>query len=748
MDSVSVILDIPTRALTGAFTYSVPPNLAAEARIGCAVLVEFGRRPAMGWIVSDGVSEEDLELKPLLQVLTGPRFDAVTVQVATWIAHRYCAPLSDALRLWLPAGTVPHLEHSPRSGSDPSSSWNVRKPSVGRVDERWAELAAPAPPPPPANANVQRAILDALCAGPVSVAELRAELGAVDGSLRRLSELGSVTITERRKYRSDQGSARSAPRHECLSDGQLSALQAIERAAGGEVVLLEGITGSGKTEVYLRAIERVVAAGSSAIVLVPEISLTPQTVGRFRARFGVNVAVLHSRLGSGERFDEWERIASGEARVIVGARSALFAPASDLGLIVIDEEHSSSYKQGQAPRYDARDVAVELSRLRGCPVVMGSATPSMERIVGAQAGEITSVAMPERVGGGELPPVHVVDMGAEFASGNRSMFSAALSGALEANARSGHRSVLLLNRRGFASFLLCRECGHVPMCDSCSTSLTYHDEGTSFLACHHCGARRATPAVCPECGSPYLRQFGAGTQRVEHELAELLPGVAIVRMDADTTSGKGGHERVLAAFEAQAGAVLVGTQMVAKGLDYPDVTLVGVLNADTTLHLPDFRAAERTFQMLAQVSGRAGRSKAGGTVVIQTYWPGHRAITAAAQHDPRNFYAQEALERRALGYPPFGRLGNIVLSGTSDEAASAAAQRLADALRERIDTDMSVLGPSPAPLAKIKRAYRWHILVKSPSTGDLSTVVSSALAAVGRIPGVSIAPDIDPQDLL
>lgn len=749
MNAVSVILDIPTRSLSGAFSYSVPPELRERVTIGCGVLVEFGHRPAIGWVVGEAPADPEIELKPVTELLTGSRFDRTAVELSTWMARRYCAPLSDALRVWLPGGTTPRLQRRHAFGADAESGeWYVREPTVTSVEERWVEADPASGHTPPTNATVQRAILDALSGGPVSVAELKSQLGSIDGSLRTLAEKGAVTITERRRYRSDQGKARAAIRHETLSQGQSAALQAIESAAPGGVVLLEGVTGSGKTEVYMRAIERVVERGSSAIVLVPEISLTPQTVGRFRSRFGTSVAVLHSRLGGGERLDEWDRIASGEARVVVGARSALFAPARELGLIVIDEEHSTSYKQGQAPRYDARDVAVELARLRGCPVVMGSATPSLERIVAAAEGRITSVPMPERVGGGALPPVAVVDMGAEFASGNRSMFSGALTTALTHNAEAGRRSILLLNRRGFASFLLCRECGHVPMCDSCSTSLTYHEGQTGHLACHHCGARRHVPATCPECDSPYLRQFGAGTQRVEHELAEMLPGVPIVRMDADTTTGKGGHERILASFEAQPGAVLVGTQMVAKGLDYPDVTLVGVLNADTTLHLPDFRSAERTFQMLAQVAGRAGRSDVGGEVVIQTYWPSHPAIVAAARHDPGLFYPQERAERTQLGYPPFGRLANIVVSGPSEREVADAAARLAKAVGSFALADMTVLGPSPAPLAKVKRAYRWHVLLKAPDNGDVSSVVTAALDQVGRVSGVSMAPDVDPQDLL
>lgn len=741
MEAVSVVLDIPTRSLTAPFTYSVPAGLRHRVDVGCAVLVEFGHRPALGWVVAEASPEQGIDLKEIGEVLTGPRFDPVAARLAAWIASRYCAPLPDALHLWLPAGSAPRVERT-------ASGWQVREPAVAPVDERWVQRSDADEYVPPRAARVQRAVLDALRYGPVAVSELKGQLGPVDGALRRLADVGAVELVTRRRFRSAGGSLRPAQRHEHLSAGQRAALGAIAQAGPGETVLLQGVTGSGKTEVYMRAIEGVVERGSSAIVLVPEISLTPQTVGRFRTRFGATVAVLHSRLGGGERLDEWDRIAAGDARVVVGARSALFAPVADLGLIVIDEEHSTSYKQGQSPRYDARDVAVELAGLRGCPVVMGSATPSLERIEAVSAGRVKGIDMLERVGGGALPDVTIVDMGAEFAQGNRSMFSSALRAALASSAQAGTRSVLLLNRRGFASFLLCRECGHVPMCDSCSTSLTFHDDRSSFLACHHCGARRPVPPVCPECGSPYLRQFGAGTQRVEQELAELLPDVHIVRMDADTTSGKGGHERVLADFESRPGSVLVGTQMVAKGLDYPDVTVVGVLNADTTLHLPDFRASERTFQMLSQVAGRAGRASSPGTVIIQTYWPSHPAIRAAASHNPELLYDRERAERREVGYPPYVRLANVVLSGAREDQVAKAAQKLATALRESAGYTATVLGPSAAPLARVKGAFRWHVMAKSESATDVSAIVRDALERVGRVPGVSVAPDIDPQDLL
>jgi len=435
--------------------------------------------------------------------------------------------------------------------------------------------------------------------------------------------------------------------------------------------------------------------------------------------------------------------------VVVGARSALFAPVRDLGLVVIDEEHEHTYKQSSAPRYHARAVAERLCAAACAPLVLGSATPSLESAMEAEGGRYGLVRMPDRVAGGTTPEVRVVDMAAEFAGGHRSMFSRPLLEELTAVCERGEKAVLFINRRGFSSFLLCRECGFVPGCPDCDVSLTYHDVGAR-LVCHHCGHTESVPPRCPKCASPYLRQFGTGTQRVEAELEAAFPGLAVVRMDADTTRGKGGHEKRLAAFEAMDTGVLLGTQMVAKGLDYPEVTLVGVVNADTTLHLPDFRAAERTWQLLEQVTGRAGRGHRPGTAVIQTYWPDHPAIRAVAAHDPSLLYEHEREERGRLGYPPFGRLANITITGEDLDAvrgqAAALARALAATAGER--DGWRVLGPSPSPIARIRRLHRWHVLLKAPADAAVPEVVADALRVTPPREGVALAPDVDPIDLL
>lgn len=787
-----VVVDVPTRTLSEPFDYVVPAELDAGARVGVPVLVPFGGQRVVGYVVERTEdSGFEGELKTIEAVLGEPLFGPYAFELATWIARQYVCPLADALRLFLPPGGSPGVGSSYRvAGERPTAplraavwdavqrsgemtqghlaaidprfartaaemaragvlirAWQLKPAAVGAVDDRWAELAPGSDFEPRANATAQRAVLDSLSRGPVRVAELSAELGDVNATLKRLEEARAVAITRRRRMRTPEFRERSAPRHAVLSGGQTASLEALEAAGPGDVVLLEGVTGSGKTEVYLRAIERVVADDGSAIVLVPEISLTPQTVGRFRARFGDMVAVLHSRLSAGERYDQWDRVRAGESRVVVGPRSALFAPAQDLRLVVIDEEHEPSYKQGSAPRYLARSVAERLCAATGSVLVLGSATPSLESRAAADDGRYRLVLLPERVGGGEMPAVEVVDMAEEFREGHRSMFSRALTTALTDIRDRGSKAVLFLNRRGFASFVLCRECGFVPRCENCSVALTYHEVGAR-LVCHHCGATCALPSRCPRCSSPFLRQFGAGTQRVESELAAVLPGLTVVRMDADTTGGKGGHEKRLAEFEALSSGVLLGTQMVAKGLDYPEVELVGVINADTTLHMPDFRAGERTFQLLEQVAGRAGRGAAGGRVIVQTYWPDHPAVRAAAAHDAEVFYAEERKLRGSLGYPPYGRLARIVVTGPRVDAVKTVAASLADALRAAPAPGWSVLGPSPAPLAKVKNAYRWHVLLKAPAGADVSGAVWDAMQRTGGQEDVAIAPDVDPSDMM
>lgn len=780
MKIASVIVDIPTQALDTPYSYAVPDEGVGEdglsPEVGCAVLVTLSGRKAVGYIV--GLEEAHAAegegtdlwgnplsasgLKMIERVLSKPYFDEEGAACAQFLAERYIAPLSSCVRLFTPPGAVPRIVRG-RDGR-----WRLEEAAIGQVDDRWVTRGpAFGAFEPRKNAVKQQAVLAVVAQGDVRVAELAQEFGSVDGTLKTLEAKGVVVLERRRRMRgmdAEHGDAASftptvAPP---LTAGQQRALDAIEEARGageGRVVVVDGVTGSGKTEVYLQAIERTLAEGRTAMVLVPEISLTPQTVARFRGRFGDSVAVMHSRMSQGERYDQWDFIRSGAARVVVGARSALFTPLANVGLIVIDEEHEGSYKQDSAPRYATRDVAAWMMRRTGGALVLGSATPSIEALYGAAKDPLWSqVALPERANGRPLPAVEVVDMAAEFSSGSRSMFSGRLKRALEQELSQGHKVVLLLNQRGFAKFLLCRDCGFVPECPHCATSLTYHEEG-SKLVCHHCGFHVAAPPTCPECGSPYLKKFGAGTQRVEADLRMLLdsmagvgPDVPIIRMDADTTKAKGAHQALLEEFAAAEAAVLLGTQMIAKGLDFDDVTLVGVINADTQLHLPDYRAGERTFQLIEQVAGRAGRANLPGRVLVQTYEADHVAIRAAASYDRALFLKSELPKRKVLKYPPYVRMVNVLVWGKDEEEVAGEAEALYGALEKFVRCEVgerwSVLPASPCVLGKLRNTYRWHIVVKAPVGDDISVSLGRLFRARKPHPTVNVAVDVDPVDLL
>ena len=799
MKLASVILDIPTQALDAPYTYRVPDQVEAgdfDICVGCAVVVPLGGRQAVGFVVEifecesnelpGGLNPE--KLKFIKRAVSHSYFDEEGAACAQWLAQRYIAPLSACVRLFTPPGGVPRMVRA--SGG----YWRLEQPATGEVDDRWVTLGPAADEfEPRKNAIKQLKIIEALRRGDLRTTELALEFGSVSSALKSLAEKDVIRIEHRRRMRGmpdrqqeridhraaadesvrdgrnahavdpDIGASFIPTSKPQLTEGQACALQTIERACAsgkGEVVLVDGVTGSGKTEVYLQAIEAVLAQGRTACVLVPEISLTPQTVARFRGRFGPTVAVMHSRMSAGERYDQWDFVRSGAARVVVGARSALFTPLRNLGLIVIDEEHEGSYKQDSAPRYHARDVAVWMARRSGAAVVLGSATPSIEALYACAKDPLwQQVALPERANGRPMPPIEVVDMAREFSNGSRAMFSRALSAALESELSAGHKAVLLLNQRGFAKFLLCRDCGFVPTCSSCSTSLTYHERG-NLLICHHCGYRVGAPPVCPECGSPYLKRFGAGTQRVEDELRVLVdgfssldgPSVPIIRMDADTTGTKGAHQRLLDQFASAGAAVLLGTQMIAKGLDFDDVTLVGVINADTQLYLPDYRASERTFDLIEQVAGRAGRAELDGRVMVQTYESSNVAIRAAATYDRKLFLCDELPKRKALGYPPYVRLCNILVWGANEDEVRRAAEELhrevVRCVRDFGGDGWRVMAAAPCVIGKLRNSFRWHILLKAPLDADISRVLLPLFRNRKADATTNAAIDVDPQSLL
>ncbi len=540
--------------------------------------------------------------------------------------------------------------------------------------------------------------------------------------------------------------------HLSLNPQQDSALRPIrEKMEAGAfgVFLLHGITGSGKTEIYLQAADCVLKRGKSVIILVPEIALTPQTIERFRQRFAASVAVLHSRLSAGERLREWERIRQGAARIVIGPRSAVFSPVPVLGLVVIDEEHETSYKQEDTPRYHAREVAIERARLARAVVILGSATPSLESYYRAQRKEYQLIELTERVENKDLPLVTVVDMRREESRRRPAkVFSGALERKIGEVLGRNEQVILFLNRRGFSTFAHCRYCGTVVKCSRCNVALIYHFDREK-LVCHYCNRQIAPPSLCPHCRSGYVRYFGLGTQKVESEIKRLYPETKAARMDTDSTSRRGAHARILDDFRHGRTGILVGTQMVAKGHDFSRVTLVGVVAADTALNLPDFRSGERTFSLLTQVAGRSGRGEEKGEVIVQTYTPHHYAIQAAQQHDYRRFYSCEISQRRELDYPPFSHLVKIVLRGRKEETVGRAAEELARLVPlQRGKTAISVLGPAPLPVAKVKDYYRWNVILKSKKVPGILRVLGKCLLEFRKPAGVFLAVDVDPMSML
>ncbi|MCK5327072.1 MAG: primosomal protein N', partial [Candidatus Latescibacteria bacterium] len=584
---------------------------------------------------------------------------------------------------------------------------------------------------------------------------LSRDYGIGPGSLKGLEQKGWVRISWEEKIRDPfKEMSIEEPKILELTPAQRDALDGVKEAicAGTfRTVLLYGITGSGKTQVYIEAIAKTLAMGRSAIVLVPEISLTPQTVRRFRAHFGDEVAVLHSGLSGGERYDAWRMIRRGERKIVVGARSAVFAPLDNLGLIVVDEEHESTYKQyDTTPRYHARDVATVRARDAGAVVILGSATPSLESYRNAQAGKFALSRLPERIDDRRLPEVEIVDMRKEKEAGNWSFFSNSLKEGIAERLERKEQVILLQNRRGYASFIQCPDCGHAFHCPHCQVTLTYHASGR-WLICHYCGLRRRAPSICPECHGHRLKYRGIGTERVEAELETLFPEARIVRMDRDTTGTKGAHYRLLERFRKKEADILLGTQMVAKGLDFAEVTLVGVISADTALNLPDFRAGERTFQLLTQVAGRTGRGDRTGWVIIQTYNPDDEAIRFARRHDFEGYAKMELANREELGYPPFGKLVRMLFRSKSEEAVQRISEQYGTALRKAVGGRVEVLGPVEAPMSRIKDYYRWHLLLRGKGSKSLRTLAME-VHRTGRADAknheVIVTIDVDPAGML
>jgi primosomal protein N' (replication factor Y) len=717
------------RALRGPFDYRRPATMEA-LEVGSVVRVPFGPRRLLGVVVELAESSElapERLAEPIEALESGA--PAELVGLGLWVAREYCSTPSRGLQLVLPPGTG----------------------TGGRTVRSKVELRAEILPAGEVALGgggrlgvKQRAVLEALRAGEMSSGELATAVGADRQTLRRLEQRGLVATRSSRLRRAPAGSGLVAPaeRPQLLPEQQLAVeaiVAALDREAGAErKLLLHGVTGSGKTEVYLAAVEAALERGQGAIVLVPEIGLAPQAVARFRARLGDRFAVLHSALSAGERYDEWRRLRSGEASVCVGPRSAVFAPVRDLGLIVIDEEHDPSYKQEGDPCYDARTVARRRAEECGAVLVAGTATPRPETWL-----ELPRVQLPRRVDGLRMPPVELVDM--READPRGGPLHADTWEALEGVRGAGAKAIVMINRRGFAPWLTCRSCGHHWNCPNCDVSLIVHRH-SGRLVCHHCAHGEPQPRACPECASTTLSRAGAGTERIESLLSERLAPMPVFRLDSDTASERGAHARILAGFGEAASGVLVGTQMVAKGHDFPEVTLAAILDADATLRFPDFRAEERTFAMVAQLAGRSGRGEAGGEVIVQTLAPGAASIEHAARHDSAGFLAGELERRRLLRYPPFSHLVRIGFASELEPRLETAARAIAGELRERLPTGSELLGP--APMFRVRNRHRRRILIKaSDREGAVAAVreVVERRAADRSLKDVAISVDVDPQ---
>jgi primosomal protein N' (replication factor Y) (superfamily II helicase) len=799
---VSIALPVPLNRL---FTYSAPPELSSLCEIGKRALVPFGKRILTGFIVGtadnpSGLSPE--KIKTLLDIPDSePVFDLHMLDLASWVADYYICSLGEVLKAAMPFGTMvksrvrvyltepgidqgnlskaqdellkklhelcPILLRKLEQECGASAGSIVRSlekkglvrleremtiPSAGPKTERYVHPVFPSERNIPGRAKKQAECLEALQKSPdgIPLAEFLERYGFSRGVVNSLVDAGFAQYEEVPVIRTSKVLEQEMTRVDHpLTDAQKESIRLILDYPSGcapGAVLLKGVTGSGKTRVYIELVKEVIRRGKGAIILVPEIALTPQTTRFFTSVFPGRVAVLHSAMTPGERYDMWERVHRGNCDVVIGPRSAIFAPLPSPGLIVVDEEHDQSYKQeDSSPRYHARDVAVMRGSMLGIPVVLGSATPSMESWYNACTGKYGLAVLPERVDSKSLPNVITVDMRNEQKSGNQSSLSVALRDELDNHLARGEKSIILINRRGFATGIQCRDCGHTLCCPDCTAALVYH-ASRKLAVCHLCGYERIVLQHCPECGSDDIRYVGSGTQRVEEELKKIVGDEGVIRMDSDSTQAHDAHFRLLEEFRRGKAPVLLGTQMVGKGLDIHEVTLVGVVSADSSLYLPDFRAAERTFQLITQVAGRAGRGEISGTVIVQTFTPDNYSVKTACSQDFDSFAKTELEARKEIGFPPFSRLVLLEISSDSIHSLREVSEKIVSVLASNLDTGTEVMGPVEAPIARIRGRHRMHILLKSSRIHPLRTVIRDILENHKGPETISV--DVDPLDLM
>lgn len=728
-----IILNSEAIEIDRPFTYKVPLDMEEKVKVGQIVKVPFGVRskPVEGFILDLKAEEEmkvSFKMKNILFVENEePVITEDDLKLINFLREEYLCKYIDAIRLLIPVGILKGAK---------SKSRNV----IVFINDNLEKIK---------NKDGYIEIIDFIKrnTGKYTKTELSKEHGFSIYKLNKLMEHGLIKSEEEIVFRYNTREYNKDVQKN-LTVEQSMAIKEIEESEEN-LILLKGVTGSGKTEVYMRIVEKTLEEGKSAIVLVPEIALTPQMIERFKGRFGSNVALFHSKLSDGERFDEWYRVKEGKASLIIGARSAIFLPAKNLGLIIIDEEHENTYKSDQNPKYQTKEVAEYIAKLKGCKVILGSATPTIESYYRAISGEMKLVELNHRVDNKPMPKMMLVDMREELRSGNKSLFSRRLYASMKEKLEKGEQIILFLNRRGFSTFVSCRSCGYVFHCEDCDISMTYHKNG--FLVCHYCGKTKKQPNLCPKCGSKYVKFFGAGTERVEEEVRRYFKNARILRMDVDTTRAKDSHEKIYNAFKAREADILIGTQMVSKGLDFPNVTLVGILAADMSLNLPDYRAAERSFQIITQVAGRAGRGDKEGEVIVQTYTPEHYSLQYAKKYDYENFYEKEFTIRAMMGYPPFGRILLINGSGKNEDELRKQMIYLGEKVKEKAEEfgGLEVLGPTPCIIYRIKENYRWQIIIKGEFSSKFSKSIKDILydKANNVYNDIRVSMDINPNSL-
>jgi primosomal protein N' (replication factor Y) (superfamily II helicase) len=720
------------------FTYRLNPALSAQAEVGARIVVPLGRKLVTGYIVglidelSANLAEIDIKDAQSLMDLE-PVCSPEILQLARWVAEYYACPLGEVIKAALPPGMTPSAK---RPGVKPKLRRFVRLVQAG--EEKLTEAQ-------------QRVVNTLAEVGPMSLQALCETADAGASTVASLAKKGRVEIYDEAVRRDPLAHASNLKREAfTLTTAQAGVLHEIEQqiASGSYgAFLLHGVTGSGKTEVYIRAMRNALALDRSSMMLVPEIALTPVFSRRLRAEFGDKVAIFHSSLQKGERFDEWTRVKNGDARIVIGTRSAVFAPVQNLGLIVVDEEHESSYRQQESPYYNARDTAIVRAQKESATVVLGSATPSLESFYNARHGKYGLLTLPQRVGERPMAVATIIDMRNVFARhGKPRVFSDELLEAIRDTHARKEQSIIMLNRRGYSRFILCRSCGETIQCPNCDVTLTYH-RSERVIVCHYCNHRQAVPRVCPSCGKKYIYYVGEGTEQLEEMLTQFFPALRVARIDRDTTARRTVFEKSLSDFSAGEIDTLVGTQMLAKGHDFPNVTLVGVVSVDTGLALPDFRSAERTFQLITQVAGRAGRGDRPGRVLIQTYHPYHYALRHACAQDYEAFYNEEINYRKNHSYPPFVALASLLVHGPDLGRVRADSLELRKQLDvANTDRKCRILGPAPAPLARLKNEHRFQLLIKSRSRKHVREIADAALKSVTNLRSVNL--EIDPVSIM